>query len=71
MILDRSCVVYLEWDTGEKVELGTCEIASNREGTGWETKINVSRWKYGWEFVKFGVRQMFGIRKRGSEDGKV
>lgn len=71
MILNRGGVIYLEWDTGEKVELGTFDILSNKKGTEYTTEIHVSRWKYGWEFVKFGVRQILGIRKRGNEDGKV
>ena len=67
-MLPTSGKVYLEWDNGEKVELGSARIESDRKGTELTVKTRFRRVRYGWEFVKFGMRQiLFGGRKYKNE----
>ena len=67
-MLPTSGKVYLEWDNRKRVELGSVRIESDRKGTEFTVKTRFRRARCGWEFVKFGMRQiLFGGRKSKDE----
>ena len=63
-MLPTSGKLWLEWDNGDRVELGSAGIETDRNGTEFYVNTRFRRMRYGLEFVKFGLRQMlFGGRK--------
>lgn len=58
----KNARVYLGWDDGERVEMGTLKLEGNKDGAvmSWIPK---SRQRIGWDLVRIGMRMMFPGRK--------
>ena len=58
----KNARVYLEWDDGRRVEMGTLNLEGNKSGAvmSWVPK---SRQRIGWDLVRLGMRMMFPGRK--------
>lgn len=54
--------VELTWSDGRKAKMGTLHIESDKDGLGYKVRTKISRQRIGWEFVRFGMRVMFGGR---------